>query len=570
MEIEKVIKSLNINHDIETFELSDVTKRVGNKLYYKNIPSALLYLNHLSLFNEEIIDDGFKVKGTMIDLSRNAVFKLDYFKSVILRQALLGFNEIWLYLEDVYELEDYVKFGYLRGKYTLKDIQELDTYAQSVGVNLVPCIQTLGHMSQFLRWPSSYPFRDQADVLIISDETYKFIQAMLDFCKEAFSTTKIHVGMDETFGFSFGQYYKQHGYTNPEDLFLNHLNQVYQKAKNTGFNEICIWSDMFFRHRSKTEYYYDTTISFEDEFINKIPKDVTLVYWDYYNHKAEVYDLMIKNHQKMNRKVIMASGTWIWTKLAYDREKTLKTATHAINESLKNKVSEIIFTQWNDDGAYCDYETSFLGLVDVTNVMVGNQINPNYLSKINCYEQHKLEVVTKINQLGFDPIMLLWDDILLGIYMNNLVGYNDSLIDPLIENANVVIKEIEAVNYPHFKNLLSYLKNKLELRKILLSGYFKTKNFDEAHNILKAARVNLMESLKSFEENWLRRNKPFGLEVLQNRIYSQLRRLDMYEEIIKSYHDGYVIDFLEEKLSQEPWLSVKYADLSVSSKGSIV
>lgn len=570
MEIEKVIKSLNIQHNIETFELSDVTKRDGKKLYYKNIPSALLYLNHFNLFNEEIKDDGFKVKGTMIDLSRNAVFKLDYFKSVILRQALLGFNEIWLYLEDVYELKDYLKFGYLRGKYTLKDIQELDHYAKSLGVTLVPCIQTLGHMSQFLRWPSSYQFRDQADVLIISKETYQFIQAMLDFCKEAFSTTKIHVGMDETFGFSFGQYYKQHGYTNPEDLFLNHLNEVYLKAKATGFDEVCIWSDMFFRHRSKTEYYYDTTIVFEDEFINKIPKDVTLVYWDYYNHKAEVYDLMIKNHQKMNRKVIMASGTWIWTKLAYDRDKTLKTATHAINESLKNHVSEIIFTQWNDDGAYCDYETSFLGLVDVTNVMVENQINSNYLSKIGCIEQNKLEIVTKINQLGFDPIMLLWDDVLLGIYMNNLVGYDDALIDPLIENANCLIKEIETINYPHFKYILCYLKNKLELRKILLKGYFKTKEFKKAQRVIIEARTNLMEALKCIEKNWLTRNKPFGLEVLQNRIFSQLRRIDMYEETICSYVEGSIIDYLDEKLSQEPWLSIKYGDLSVSSKGSIV
>ena len=53
-------------------------------------------------------DDRFDIKGTMIDLSRNAVFTVDYFKSVIEKQALLGFNEIWLYMEDVYELEKYL------------------------------------------------------------------------------------------------------------------------------------------------------------------------------------------------------------------------------------------------------------------------------------------------------------------------------------------------------------------------------------------------------------------------------------------------------------------------------
>src|SRR5690554_471084 len=155
MNIEKVLETLNIKHNVTSFIESNETKLVKNTLYYKHIPSAILFLNHLNINGVELIDDGFKVKGTMIDLSRNAVFKVSYFKSVIRKKALLGFNEVWLYLEDVYELKDYTKFGYLRGKYKLEEIKELDLYAKSLGVALVPCIQTLGHMSQFLRWSSS-------------------------------------------------------------------------------------------------------------------------------------------------------------------------------------------------------------------------------------------------------------------------------------------------------------------------------------------------------------------------------------------------------------------------------
>lgn len=566
MKINQLLESLDIKHDIKDFKLSNETKKVNDTLYYKNIPSLLLFLNHLNHFNQEIQDDGFKVKGTMIDLSRNAVFKLDYFKSVIKRQALLGFNEIWLYIEDVYELEDYKKFGYLRGKYSLEDIRELDDYASTLGVTLVPCMQTLGHMGQFLRWPSSGEYKDQSDVLIISDKTYDFIKAMLKFCKDAFKTTKIHVGMDETFGFALGRYYKVNGYKNPEELFLEHLNKVYDLSKELGFGEICIWSDMFFRHRSKVNYYYDTDIEFEDAFIERIPKDVTLVYWDYYNFNPEIYDKMIKNHQKMNRKVIMASGTWIWTKLAYDKEKTLKTATHAITESLKNKVDEIIFTQWNDDGAYCDYETSFLGLYDVTNVMVNNQLNPNYLDKINCEGYEVLDRITKINQLGFEPILLLWDDFLLGIYMNNLVEYNHEAIDPLIENLNNFIVSIKNTNHKHFIDLANLLGNKLRLRKELLKGYFVTNTFEDVYEILSETRKNLLEVLSNFEKIWLERNKIFGLEVIQNRISSQLRRLDTYEMIVKNHKKGQKIDFLEEKLSKEPWNNVKFIDIALSSK----
>lgn len=566
MNIKKVLETLNIKHEVTSFTQSNETKLVENTLYFKHIPSAILFLNHLKVSGVELKDDGFKVKGTMIDLSRNAVFKLSYFKSVILKKALLGFNEIWLYIEDVYDLKDYAKFGYLRGKYKLEDIKELDSYAKSLGVTLVPCIQTLGHMSQFLRWPSSGTFKDQHDVLLLSEETNKLINAMLEFSKNAFSTTKIHIGMDETFGFSFGQHYKKHGYKDPETLFLSHLNNVYEFAKEKGFDEICMWSDMFFRHRSKVEYYYDTTIEFEDAFIDKLPKDITLVYWDYYNHKEEIYDLMIKNHQKMNRKVIMASGTWIWTRLAYDREKTLNTATHAINASLKNGVDEIIFTQWNDDGAYCDYETSYLGLFDVTNVMVDQKLDEKYLTVIGATSHEILSEVSKISHLGYDSVMLLWDDLLLGVYLNNLVGYDDKMLTPLIEKTKNFADNMEKYGYTHFINLGNLLKTKLQLRQALLEGYFKTQNFSAAKKLIEPFKKHLIDTILSFETLWLDRNKVFGLEVLQNRLYSQLRRVDHYEQIIDKYKKGDHIEYLEVELSEEPYLSVKYQDIAFSSK----
>ncbi|WP_264229977.1 beta-N-acetylhexosaminidase [Acholeplasma laidlawii] len=566
MNIEKVLETLNIKHNVKSFIESNETKLVKKTLYYKHIPSAILFLNHLNINGVELIDDGFKVKGTMIDLSRNAVFKVSYFKSVIRKKALLGFNEIWLYLEDVYDLKDYSKFGYLRGKYKLEEIKELDLYAKSLGVMLVPCIQTLGHMSQFLRWSSSSEFKDQHDVLLLSEETNKLIQAMLEFSKDAFSTNKIHIGMDETFGFSFGQHYKKHGYKDPETLFLSHLNNVYNMAKEKGFDEICMWSDMFFRHRSKVEYYYDTTIEFEDTFIEKLPKDITLVYWDYYNHKENIYDLMIKNHQKMNRKVIMASGTWIWTRLAYDREKTLNTATHAINASRKNNVEEIIFTQWNDDGAYCDYETSYLGLFDVTNVMVDQKLDINYLTQIGANNHEVLSEVSKISHLGYDPVMLLWDDLLLGVYLNNLVGFNDKLLIPLIKNTEIFADKIEEHDYAHYINLANLLKSKLQLRQALLEGYFKLKDFSKAKNLIEPFKKYLNRTVLSFETLWLERNKVFGLEVIQNRLYSQLRRIDHYEHIIDNYKKGDFIEYLEVEVSEEPYLSVKYLDIAFSSK----
>lgn len=566
MSIEQVCKKLNIKHSIKYFKKSHKTKIVGETLYYKNIPSAVLFLNHLNLNKTALIDDGFKVKGTMIDLSRNAVFTRSYFETVILKHAQLGFNEIWLYMEDVFELKDYPKFGYLRGKYKSEDIMALDHYAKTLGITLVPCIQTLGHMSQFLRWSSSDSFKDQSDVLLVSEKTNQLIQAIFDFCRKSFTTDKIHIGMDETFGFSFGQYYKLNGYSSPDELFLAHLNKVYALAKTSGYKNIYMWSDMFFRHRSKSSYYYDTSITIEDDLSKQLPQDITMVYWDYYNYKPEIYEAMIENHQKLKRKVVLASGTWIWTRLAYDQQKTLTTAAPAIAAAKKYGIDEIIFTQWNDDGAYCDYETSYLGLYDVTNIIHNNQVSKDYLSYIGCRDYLVLSKVSQISHLGYNAVQLLWDDLLLGIYLNDLVGYSHEKLDIFIKKTDDYIESTKDINYPYYTYLASVLKNKLELRKVLLKGYFEDQSFSDIEPLIITIRSNLTKTLELFEQMWLSRNKVFGLEVIQNRLFSQFRRIQTYADLIKSYVPSSIIPYLEEVISKEPYLSEKHMAIAFSSK----
>lgn len=561
-----LLELLNIKHNIKSFVSSTTTYQAGDTLYYKSIPSALLYLGHLDSTGIALPDDGFLVKGTMIDLSRNAVFKLDYFKSVIRRQALLGFNQIWLYMEDVYELKDYPKFGYLRGKYRESDLKTLDDYAFNLGIELIPCIQTLGHMGQFLRWPSSAPLKDQADVLRI-DTAKPLIEAMIDFCQQTFRTKQIHIGMDETFGFSLGTYYKKHGYHNPEDLFLEHLNWVYEVCKNKGFEHILMWSDMFFRHRSQTEYYYDTTITFEEAFLNKIPKDITMVYWDYYNLKPEVYEKMIQNHQKMGRDVVMASGTWIWTKLIYDQQQTERTAKLAIEAAHQCHLKKIVFTHWQDDGANVDYESVFLGLFDVTKWMTTN-ISTGYFNQINHITHENWSIQTKINQLGYYPVKLLWDDLLLGIYLNDLVGYDPKGLKPYIQKTKRYALELKSIDAPHAKALADVLRLKLEIRQACLEAYFTTRDFSRTIRLVKQFKLKMKSLIESFEQLWHERYRPFGLEVLQNRLFGQIRRADEMVYWINqiTLDSSLKIPFFEEVLTKEPYMNLKYHDYGFSSK----
>ena len=84
----------------------------------------------------------FKTYGIMLDCSRNAVMTVKHFKSWLRQLALMGYNMAMLYTEDTYQLPDEPFFGYKRGPYTLAEMQEIDAYAKSLGIEMIACLQT--------------------------------------------------------------------------------------------------------------------------------------------------------------------------------------------------------------------------------------------------------------------------------------------------------------------------------------------------------------------------------------------------------------------------------------------
>jgi len=95
-----------------------------------------------------------------------------------------------LYTEDTYEVPGEPLFGYFRGRYSAAELGEIDRYAARFGMEVIPCIQTLGHLGQLLRWPAYAGLRDTAEVLLAeNDATYKLVEKMLAAAKRTVSLT---------------------------------------------------------------------------------------------------------------------------------------------------------------------------------------------------------------------------------------------------------------------------------------------------------------------------------------------------------------------------------------------
>jgi hypothetical protein len=67
-----------------------------------------------------------KSLGVMIDLSRNAVMSLPALRDFLTTLKKFGYNTVFLYMEDTYEVEGEEYFGYMRGRYSVEEMKEID------------------------------------------------------------------------------------------------------------------------------------------------------------------------------------------------------------------------------------------------------------------------------------------------------------------------------------------------------------------------------------------------------------------------------------------------------------
>ena len=101
--------------------------------------------------------------GVMIDMSRNAVMNIPALKEYLQLLKKMGYNSVMIYTEDTYEVEGEPFFGYMRGRYTIDEMKDMVEYADSKGVEMIPCIQTLAHLPRMFQWPVYNEINDIKD-----------------------------------------------------------------------------------------------------------------------------------------------------------------------------------------------------------------------------------------------------------------------------------------------------------------------------------------------------------------------------------------------------------------------
>ena len=512
--------------------------------------------------------------GVMFDCSRNSVMTVERSKYWMRRLALLGFNWVMFYTKDAYELPGEDFFGYLRGRYTLEEFRAMDDYAAQLGIRVTGNIQTLAHLEPVLRWPAYGEMRDTASVMMVDcEKSYRLIGKMLDFYSSAFRDRRLHIGMDEAWDLGRGAYLTLHGYQDPADLFFKHIGKVSEMCRERGIRPM-VWSDMFLRPRAKHGHgdYYDPEMKIEESAHLSRPDNVDLVYWDYYHTDEQFYRKWINHHKKLGVTPIMASSVWISKCFWYKHELSKITFTPCIRACIREKVREIFFCMWEDDGGYCDRDSAQAGLAYAAELIYGqgNEVEEDKLAlrfTAACKADYRLQVAASaINTpLKFETNTsdFLWDDPLLGICWKYWWNRDPEILVDLQSKFAVLAEKLNAAvpgdagDIEHLAAVATALSAKIDAQLKLYTGYFGKFRKVKIEDVLVATRASLsaMEALlESYRRHWYKGSKTFGFEVMQIRLGGQCARHKELIMRLEELRDGTIVSIpeLEQQTKEFP------------------
>jgi len=509
-------------------------------------------------------------RGLMLDSSRNAVYNIDFLKETITKLALMGMNYFCLYTEDTYEVEGEPLIGYSRGRYSKKELKEFVLFAEQFGITMFPCIQTLGHLEQILKYSHYSDFRDNDRVLNTSfPKTYDLISKLISNASEPYKSNLIHLGMDETWGIGRGKTFKANTPINPTKIYAEHVAKVAKICEEKGLKPV-IWADFVLGSSGEK--------AMDNESISIIPKNLILNYWNYYSNDEKKYQLDIEKIKNMGFDCIASPGLWNWGNFFPDFKRVRETTYPMMKTLHQEKFEKVMMTMWGDDGNECFFSSCWLALSYYFTLCRGiKDVENSYRKRaehICCIDFAKFARFEKIGRLPYDsdgkriptPKMYFYED---PLYPAAVLMHEKNDI-PLFHGLSKFYSKTKSSNFNKLYKFTSLFCEitalKLTIAEKLIKNYpSNRKKLKKVANHLKylSKKVEKLHSL--YRTLWLQERKPFGLEEMDYRLAGLNARIKISSTTIKSYLKGKLnrISELEEKIPLE---LLKMQDINTARK----
>ncbi|MBO4666861.1 MAG: family 20 glycosylhydrolase [Bacilli bacterium] len=290
------------------------------------------------------IDDypSVKVRGFMLDISRDKVAKVPTIKKIIDLIASLKMNHFELYVEGFsYEYQSFSEYLEKDGYITKKEYSELEEYAFNHFVDFVPNQNGFGHMDKWLRKEELKDLAVCPDGIFLWGRHRKpttldpLDPKSLELVKKLYSemlpgrkSKYFNMNFDEPFELG-------HGKTEGMDvatLYTDYMLKVYKEIKK--YDKLpLIWGDVLIRHPDK---------------IDLLPKDMTFIDWGY--DASSPFERHAKMLKEKKVDFMTAPGTTSWCSFFGRYIDWYENIKNAIDAVVNNDGVGVLLTDWGDFG----------------------------------------------------------------------------------------------------------------------------------------------------------------------------------------------------------------------------
>ena len=210
----------------------------------------------LEIFPKDAVP-AFAERGFMLDVSRGRVPTMPALETLVRLLAALRFNRLQLYVEHTFAFRGHEEVWRDASPLTPEEIRRLDALCRARGIELVPNLNSFGHVERWLKharykplaecpdgfYHELFKMRRAAGTFAPGEESADFMGALYREYLPNFSSQLFNVGGDEPWELGQGRSRGLCAARGKRAVYLEHMARLKKRAEACG-RKIMFWADV--------------------------------------------------------------------------------------------------------------------------------------------------------------------------------------------------------------------------------------------------------------------------------------------------------------------------------------
>ena len=297
------------------------------------------------------------VRGFMLDVSRTRVPTQAELLTLVRALGSLRVNQLQLYVEHTFAFRGHEDVWKDASPLTPGEIRELDDACAELGIELVPNLNTFGHMERWLRhpryramaecpegWihPLTGQFKEFPGTLRPNQASVDFAGSLLDDYLPNFRSRQVNIGGDEPWELGQGFSKQAVAERGKHRVYLDHLKKLCALGRDRG-RTVQFWGDILLEDLALAQ---------------DAPADAVPVVWGY--DSGHPFNEQCGRLRELGRAYFVAPGTSAWQSFTGRLDNALTNQAEAVGAAVRHEARGILLTTWGDNGHHQPWPTAWL------------------------------------------------------------------------------------------------------------------------------------------------------------------------------------------------------------------